>query len=84
MFILDDILLSPLKGLAAVSRQVEEAARGDLENQEKAAVAALSELHRCLEENKIGDEEFNAREEALLDRLEAIQDATHRHPDSGQ
>ena len=39
MFLLDDILLAPMKGLAAVCRKVEEAARQDLENQEKGAMS---------------------------------------------
>ena len=41
MFLLDDILLAPLKGLAAVCRKVEEAARQDLENQEKGGDVCL-------------------------------------------
>ena len=44
MFLLDDILLSPLKGLAAVCRKVHEAALEDLEKQEKEILAALAEL----------------------------------------
>ena len=55
MFLLDDILLAPMKGLAAVCRKVEEAARQDLENQGKGAMSALGELHRRLETGQIDE-----------------------------
>jgi hypothetical protein len=63
MFLVDDILLAPIRALAGVCQKVHDAAQQDLENQELAILASLSELHQC---------------------LEAIQDATRRHPDSGQ
>lgn len=77
MFIVDDILLSPLKGLAAVCRKVEEAARGNIENQEKAAVVALSELHRQLESGQIEEKDFDTEEARLLDQIEALQKVLH-------
>jgi hypothetical protein len=79
MFILDDILLSPVKGLAAVCRKVEEAARQDLENQEKAAMSALGELHRRLETGQINEKDFDLEETRLLARIESL--AKLLHPD---
>jgi hypothetical protein len=70
MFLLDDIFLAPIKGVAAICRKVHEAAREDLEQQEKAVLAALAELHQELEAHRIGDEEFDRRECELLDRLD--------------
>jgi hypothetical protein len=67
---LDDILLAPLKGVAAICRTVQKAARADLEAQEKAILATLSELYQQIEAHQISDEEFNTRESELLDRLE--------------
>lgn len=78
MFLLDDILLAPIKGLVAVCHKVHEAAQEDLENQEKAILATLAELHHELGACRIGDEEFNVRECELLDRLEACQAARGR------
>ena len=76
MFLLDDILLSPMKGLAAVCRKVEEAARQDLENQEKGAMSALGELHRRLETGQIDEKDFDLEETRLLEQIEATcQDA---------
>ena len=71
MFLLDDILLSPMKGLAAVCRKVEEAARQELENQEKGAMSALGELHRRLETGQIDEKDFDLEETRLLEQIEA-------------
>jgi hypothetical protein len=72
MFLLDDLLLSPIKGLASVCRKVDEAARQDLENQEKRAVADLGELHRRLEIGLISEEEFDAEEARLLEKIDQL------------
>ena len=75
MFLLDDILLAPFKGLAAVCRKVRDFAEEDLEAQEKAILASLAELYHEAETGRIGDDEFNTRESGLLDRLEGLQSA---------
>ena len=77
MFLLDDILLAPMKGLVAVCRHVEEAARQDMETQEKAAMGALGELHRRLELGQIDDQDFETEETRLLDRIEALRNVLH-------
>lgn len=79
MFLLDDLLLSPLKGLAAVCRKVEEAARQDIENQEKNAMSALSELHRRLETGQIDEQEFDTEETRLLEQIEKISNLLRPH-----
>jgi hypothetical protein len=81
MFLVDDILLSPLKGLAAVCRKVEEAARQDLENQERQNMAALSELHRQLESGQIKEKDFDAQEARLLEHIEDLQRVLHPEGD---
>jgi len=77
MFLLDDILLAPVKGLAAVCRKVEEAARQEIENQEKATMSALGELHRRLETGQIDEKDFDLEEARLLERLEALEKVLH-------
>ena len=62
MFLLDDLLLAPIKGLAAVCQKVHEAAEEDLEAQEKAVLADLAELHHLLDAGQISDDDFNVRE----------------------
>ena len=85
MFLLDDILLAPMKGLVAVCRKVEEAARQDLENQGKGAMLALSELHRRLETGQIGEKDFDLEETRLLEQIEGVDKLLHPHdePEDG-
>ena len=73
MFLLDDILLSPVKGLMAIARKVQEIAENDSQDQEKEILNSLSELHQLFESNTIGSEQFDERETVLLDQLDAIQ-----------
>ena len=82
MFLLDDILFAPVKGLATVCQKIHEAAQEDLEKQEKDILAALAELHQQLDALKIGEEDFDARETELLDRLEACQQLTRPGQDT--
>ena len=79
MFLLDDILLAPMKGLAMVCRKVEEAARQDMENQEKGAMSALGELHRRLETGQIDEKDFDLEEARLLDKIESLAKMLHPH-----
>ena len=66
MFFLDDVLLAPIKGLAAVCRKVYEAAQDDLDGQEKAILADLTELHKMMDVGQIGDDDFNVRENVAV------------------
>ena len=74
MFLLDDILLSPLHGVLWVAREVDKAAQEELANESGTIKADLSELYLMLETGRITEEEFDAREKVLLDRLDAISD----------
>jgi hypothetical protein len=82
MFLLDDILLSPMMGLVSVCRKVEEAARQDLENQEKGAMSALSELHKRLETGEIDERQFDLEETELLERMESLAKTLHPNDES--
>jgi hypothetical protein len=84
MFLLDDLLLAPIKGLASVCHKVQEAARQDLENQEKNAVANLGELHRRLEMGQINEEDFDAEENRLLEKIENVAKTLHRGEDNDE
>ncbi len=84
MFLLDDILLSPIKGLATICRKVEEAARQDLDNQEKGAMSSLGELHRRLEAGQIDETEFELEETRLLDQIEKLSKTLHPHDEPNE
>lgn len=73
MLLVDDILLSPVKGLLWVFREIHHAAEEEIVNEAEAITTELSELYMMLETGKITEAEFDSREKNLLDRLEKIQ-----------
>jgi hypothetical protein len=73
MFLIDDVLLSPMKGILWVFREIHDAAQQELAGESEAITAALSELYMKLEIGQISETEFDAREKVLLDRLDRLQ-----------
>lgn len=73
MFLLDDILLMPARGFVSLCRKVHDAAQEEFEHEAAAIRTGLSELYILLETGQLSQEEFDRREEELLDRLEQIQ-----------
>ena len=73
MFLVDDILLFPMRSLGWIFRELYNAAEQELAGEADGITASLSELYMMLETNQITEEEFDARERELLDRLEKIQ-----------
>jgi len=69
MFIIDDILLSPVKGLMMIFEEIHSAVESETHDTES-VVDQLQELYMCLETGKITEEEFDLREKELLDRLD--------------
>ncbi len=78
MLLVDDILLSPVKGLFYIFKQIHHAAEEEFLNEEGVS-AQLSELYMMLETGKITEEEFNQQESALLDRLDQIEEYKKKH-----
>jgi hypothetical protein len=74
MFIVDDILLFPVRGILWIFRGMHNAALEEIENEAVSITNELSELYMMLETGKITESEFDAREKELLDRLDAIQE----------
>jgi len=73
MFLVDDLLLSPVKGVLWVFREIHDAAQQELAGESEAITAALSELYMRLETGQITEEVFDAQEKTLLDRLDRLQ-----------
>jgi len=73
MFLVDDILLSPVKGVLWVFREIHDAAQQELAGESETITAALSELYMRLETGQITEEVFDAQEKTLLDRLDHLQ-----------
>lgn len=72
MFLLDDILLSPIKGIMWVAEKVRDASQEESAREGDLITAELRELYLRLESGRITEEEFAGREQQLLDRLERL------------
>ena len=71
MGLLTSILLAPVKGPYWIAKKVHERAIDELLD-EDGTRAKLKELYTEFEKGKIGEEEFERREEELVDRIEEI------------
>ena len=74
MFLVDDILMAPVRGLFWIFKEIHHAAEEEQANEAEAITAQLSELYMMLETGKMTEAEFDAAEKALLDRLDAIKE----------
>ena len=73
MFLVDDLLMSPVKGVLWVFKEIHKAAQQELAGEAEAITAALSELYMNLDTGQITEKEFSTQEKALLDRLDRLQ-----------
>lgn len=72
-FLLDTILLAPLKGVVWLAEKIYEQAEKELVDEE-GVKHRLTELYMLLETGQISEEEFEQQEEELVDRLETIEE----------
>lgn len=78
MLLVDDILLSPVRGLFYIFKQIHNAAEEEFLNEED-ITEQLSELYMMLETGKITEEEFDKKESELLNRLDQIEEYKKKH-----
>lgn len=71
MFILDDILLAPIKGIIWLAEMIKEQAEKEFLDESKVQEELLN-LQLQLDEGKITEEEYKKQEQKLLERLEEI------------
>ncbi|MBI3327401.1 MAG: gas vesicle protein GvpG [Nitrospinae bacterium] len=71
-FLLDDILLAPLKGVLWIAERVQEQTEKELFDEE-GVKRQLTELYMLLETRKISEEAFERAEAELVERLEEIE-----------
>jgi len=74
MLLLDDILLFPITGVLWIFRELHQAVQQEMDSEAENITVQLNELYMMLETGKITEEEFDAREKELLDRLDQIQE----------
>ena len=72
MLVIDDILAFPVRGLLFIFREIRNAAAMEVADEARTIQSELSELYMMLETGRITEEEFDARERELLDRLDEI------------
>lgn len=73
MLLVDDILLFPLRGIFWIAREIENAAHQQMANELQSTRTQLSELYMMLETGRITEEEFEAQEACLLNRLDQLE-----------
>ena len=73
MLLVDDLLLSPIKGVSGCSGRSTTRPSRSWPAKSEAITAALSELYMKLETGQITEAEFDAQEKVLLDRLDHLQ-----------
>ena len=74
MFLVDDILMAPARGLFWLFKEIHNAAEEEQANEAESITTKLSELYMMLETGQMTEEEFDAEEKVLLDRLDAIKE----------
>jgi hypothetical protein len=77
MLLIDDVLLSPFKGLLFVLKEVAKTAQEE-QLDDQAVRQELRESYMLLETGRISEQEFEGRERALIRRLEAIDSMRQR------
>jgi len=71
MFLIDDILLAPLKGIIFIGNKIDELMQKEISDEGRIK-ERLMELQLKFEMDEITVEEYDKREEELLDMIERI------------
>jgi len=77
MFLIDSILLAPVKGVVWLGKKVNETAQTQLHD-DGLIKQELMELQLRFELDEISEQEYNEKEKELLDRLDAITESKER------
>lgn len=79
MFTVDDMLLTPMRRLAAILRATRRIRRQRLKSCRRAEAKAVVDLQRRLESGRIGEKDFDAEEDRLLEHVEELTKVLHQH-----
>jgi hypothetical protein len=74
MLIVDDLLAAPVKGLAFVFRSVHDAVEDHVDGERDRLRDELNQLYLMLERGEISEDDFDDREDAILDRLDELEE----------
>jgi len=73
MLLVDDILLFPVNSILWVFREIGKIAHEELAGESQVITEQLRLLYMQLETGRISEQQFEAEEKLLLDRLDAIE-----------
>jgi len=73
VFLLDDILLAPLKGVIAIGKKLNEVVEKETSNEGKVK-EEMMKLQLRFEMDEIDEEEYDRLEDELLEMLERIKE----------
>jgi hypothetical protein len=72
VLLLDDILCFPATSILWIFREISKAAHEELAGEAQSITEQLRLLYMQLETSRISEQQFEAEEKRLLDRLDAI------------
>ncbi|MFO8233057.1 MAG: gas vesicle protein GvpG [Longimonas sp.] len=78
MFLIDDILLAPVRGVHFIASSIHDAVREEIESERQALRNELNDLYMAVETDEISEDAFDAREEEVLDRLDELDELQER------
>jgi hypothetical protein len=83
MFLVDDVIFSPVRSLVWIFREIHHAAEKDMAGEPAAITAKLGELYMMLETGQMTAADFDVAEKALLDRLDVLKEETASGEEEG-
>ena len=72
MFLIDDILLAPIKGIVWIAEKIRDMALEELEDTPEKLQRELLDLQMALESEQITEAEYQKKEKDILERLESL------------
>ncbi|WP_022949492.1 gas vesicle protein GvpG [Methylohalobius crimeensis] len=74
MLLIDNIIMSPARGIMWIFREIHKVAEESLHEEYQSITADLSQLYEKLEKGEMEEEEFDIQEQRLLDRMEELEE----------
>ncbi len=84
MIFADDALMAPVKSILWIFREIHQAAVEELNAEEDRIRAELARIYQQLEQGNMTDDEFDAREAELLDRLDVLEGLSESEEESDE
>ena len=71
-FLIDDILLAPIKGIVWIAEKIRDMAVEELEDTPEKLQRELLDLQMALESEQMTEAEYQKKEKNILERLESL------------